>query len=73
MQFPLTFVYSLAPRLQNFPEIPTHRHIFVHAMAMGVFQIHFPVSGVNFPNNLPIPQVKASIKKTERYTTFEIS
>ena len=47
--------------------------IFVHVMAMGVFQIHFPVSGVNFSNNLPIPQVKVSINKTEHYTTFEIS
>ena len=34
-------------------------------------QINPPVSGVNFSNNIPIPQVW--VKKLEHDTTFEIS
>ena len=60
-QFPLTFVYSIAPRPQTFHEIPTHRDILVHVI--GVSQIHPPVSSVNFSNNISIPQVRVSIKK----------
>ena len=48
-KFPLTLLYSLAPRPQNFHEIPTH------SGAKGVSQIHSPVSGVNFSNNITIP------------------
>ena len=43
--------------------------------AKGVSQtkIHPPDSGVNFSNNMSIPQVRVNIKKTEDDTTFEIS
>ena len=44
-----------------------------HISAKGVSQIHPPVSGVNFSNNVLIHWVKVNIKKTERDTTFEIS
>ena len=50
-QFPLTFVYSLAPRPLAFYESLIHRD------KKGVSQIHSPVSGVNFSNNISIPQV----------------
>ena len=39
----------------------------------GVSQIHPPVSGVNFSNNISIPQPRVNIKKTEHDATFEIS
>ena len=38
----------------------------------GVSQIHPPVSGVNFSNNISVPQVWVNIKKIEHDTTFEI-
>ena len=40
---------------------------------MGVSQIHPPVSGVKFSNNMSIPPVWVNIKKTEHDATFEIS
>ena len=39
----------------------------------GVSHIHPPVFGVNFSNNLSIPQVWVNMKKIEHDTTFEIS
>ena len=66
-QFPLTFVYSLAPRPLAFYESLIHRD------KKGVSQIHSPVSGVNFSNNTSIPQVRVNIKKIEHETSFEIS
>ena len=39
----------------------------------GVFQIHPPVSGVNFTNNTSIPQFRVNVKETDHDTTFEIS
>ena len=44
-----------------------------HISAKGVSQIHPPVSSVNFSNNISIPQVRVSIKKTEHDTSFEFS
>ena len=44
-----------------------------HISAKGVSQIHPPVSGVNFLNNISIPQVRVNIKKTEHDKTFKIS
>ena len=44
-----------------------------HISAKSVSQIHPPVSGVNFLNNISIPQVRVNIKKTEHDTTFTIS
>ena len=44
-----------------------------HISAKGVSQIHPPVFGVNFSNNISIPQVRVNIKKTKHNTTFEIS
>ena len=44
-----------------------------HISAKSVSQIHPSVSGVNFSNNISIPQVRVNIKKTEHDTTFEIS
>ena len=43
-----------------------------HISAKGVYQIHSPVSGVKFPNNISIPKVRVNIKKTEHDTTFEM-
>ena len=58
-------------QVTEFPWNPyPQRHI---SAKMGVSQIHPPVSGVNFSNNMSIPQVRVSIKKTKHYTTFEIS
>ena len=45
----------------------------MHISAKGVSQIHSPVSGVDFSNNILILQVRVNIKKTEHDTTFEIS
>ena len=39
----------------------------------GVFHIHFPFSGLNFSNNIPVPQVRFNVSETEHNTTFEIS
>ena len=38
--------------------------------AKGVSQIHLPVSGVNFSNDMSIPQVRVNIKKTEKWQNF---
>ena len=43
-----------------------------HISAKGVSQIHSIVFGVNFSNNISIPQVRVNIKKTEHDTAFEI-
>ena len=57
---------------------PGHRlsmkslHTYRHISAKGVSQIHPPVSGVNFSNNISIPQARVNIKKTEHDLTFEI-
>ena len=57
------------PWVTGFPSNPqSQRHISVK----GVSQIHHPVSGVNFSNNILIPRVRFNIKKTEHGTTFEI-
>ena len=56
------------PWPQALPEIPPQRH-----RAKGVFQIHPPVSVVDFLNNISISQVRVTIKETEHGTTFEIS
>ena len=70
-QFPLTFVNSLTPRPLAFHEIPTHRDILVQK---GRFSYSSPCfSGVNFSNNISIPQVSVNIKKSELVTTFETS
>ena len=47
-QFPLTFVYSLAPRPLAFHEI--HTHTEAYQCKKGVSQIHPHVSDVNFSN-----------------------
>ena len=65
-QFPLTFVYSLAPDHGLFMKPYPERHI----SAKGVSQIHPPVSDVNFSSNISIPRVRVDIKKTEHDTTF---
>ena len=41
--------------------------------AKGVSQIHPPVSGVTFSNNILISQVRVNIEETEDGITFEIS
>ena len=41
-----------------------------HISAKGVSQIHPPVFGVNFSNNISIPQVRVNIKKTENWQNF---
>ena len=48
---------------------PTEAYLY----KKGVSQIHPAVSGVNFSNNISIPQVWVNIKKIEHDTTFEIS
>ena len=54
-QLPLTFVNSLTPRTLAFHEIPTLRDILVQK---GCFSNSSPCfSGVNFSNNISIPQV----------------
>ena len=40
---------------------------------MDVFQIHPPVSGLSFSNNISAQEVRVSIRETEHYITFEIS
>ena len=42
-------------------------------IVQGAFQIHLSVSGFNFSNNMPVPQVTVNIRETEHDTTFEIS
>ena len=41
--------------------------------AMGVFQIQPPISGVNFLNNMLIPQARIVMSEIEHDTTFETS
>ena len=39
--------------------------------AKGVFQIQPPISGVNFSNNMSVPQTRVNMNETEHDTTFE--
>ena len=41
--------------------------------AKGILQLQPPVSGVNFSNNISIPQVRVNITETEDGTIFEFS
>ena len=41
--------------------------------ANGVVQIHPPISGVNFSNNISIPQIRVNLRETEHDTIFETS
>ena len=68
--FLLLLVNSLASRPQALHEIPTptQKH-----SEKGVFQIHPPVSSVNFSNDRSIPQVRVNIMESKHGTTFEIS
>ena len=35
--------------------------------AKGVFQIHPPVSGLNFSNNMSVPQIRVNIRETKQH------
>ena len=39
--------------------------------AEGIFQIQTPICGVNFSNNISIPQVRVKKRETELDSTFE--
>ena len=69
--FPLTFVSSLA--FKQVKEFPWNLYPQRHISVMGISQIHCPVSGVNFSNNISIPQVRVNITETEHGTIFEFS
>ena len=70
--------YIIVSNLCLFTCPPSHRRSWNpypqrHISAKGFCQIHSPVSGVHFSNNISIPQVRVSIKKTKHDTTFKIS
>ena len=63
--FLYTYFICLPPGHKVCMESSPQRH-----SAKGVFQIHPPVSGVNFSNKMSIPQVGVKIRKTKHGTTF---
>ena len=58
------------PQVTDFPWNP---YLQRHINAKGVSQIQPPVFGVNFSNDISIPEVRLNIEKTDYETTFEIS